>query len=65
MVADGASYRLGIHKAVLRSNGEDEYTGLCLRWDLISQYEKIRGLSPDSSRKVFQSHRKGAKFAKA
>jgi hypothetical protein len=28
-------------------------------------FEKIRGLSPDSSRKVFQSHRKGAKFAKA
>lgn len=39
MVADGTSYRRGIHKAVLRSNGEDEYTGRCLRWDLISQYD--------------------------
>lgn len=38
-VADGASYRLGIHGAVLRSQGKDEYTGRELRWDLISQYD--------------------------
>jgi hypothetical protein len=39
IIADGASYRLGIHEAVLRSNGNDEYTGRGLRWDLISQYD--------------------------
>jgi hypothetical protein len=37
-VATRASYKLGIHKAVLRSEGKDEYTGRLLRWDLISQY---------------------------
>lgn len=38
LLADGASYRMAIHEAVLRSNGRDEYTGCQLRWDLISQY---------------------------
>lgn len=32
-------YMLAIHDAVLRSDGRDEYTGLSLRWDLVSSYD--------------------------
>lgn len=35
-------YMLAIHDAVLRSGGRDEYTGLPLRWDLVSKYNNDR-----------------------
>ena len=33
---------LAMHEAVLRSGGNDEYTGLRLRWDLVSTYDNVR-----------------------
>lgn len=36
------SYMLAIHAAVLRGAGRDEYTGLPLRWNLVSTYDNVR-----------------------
>lgn len=33
------AYMISIHAAVILSNGFDEYTGECLRWDLVSTYD--------------------------
>ena len=36
-----SNYKAAIHLAVLRSGGRDAYTGLPLRWDLISRYDNV------------------------
>jgi hypothetical protein len=33
------SYMVAIHAAIVRSGGNDEYTGLPLRWDLLGTYD--------------------------
>jgi hypothetical protein len=36
------AYMIAIHGAVLRSGGNDEYTGLPLTWELVSTYDNER-----------------------
>jgi hypothetical protein len=36
--ANNVAYKEAIHRAVLESNGRDDYTGEPLNWSLISQY---------------------------
>lgn len=39
--ATTAAYKAAIHAAVIESGGCDAYTGLPLRWDLISTYDNV------------------------
>lgn len=46
--ASGSEYREAIHKAVIKSDGFDAYTGELLDWHLISQYDN--GASKENGR---------------
>ena len=39
--ANVSTYKAAIHAAVIASDGKDTYTGLPLRWDLISKYDNL------------------------
>ena len=40
--ASGRSYKEAIHKAVLKSDGKDAYTGEELNWKLINKYDNTK-----------------------